>query len=326
MRKQELIEVLGAHKRPHQWVFDTHFNRLPDAVVKKANVPRLISILKDDSQSVTVRRNAAGALGRIGDRRAIAPLLAALGKGSTRRCAAIALGTMRAIEAADALEAIKTRDRAARWALTQLDLKRTDAEVIETLQTSYTHFIRLTIEKLSPAQRDAVSKALCKRLRRILKREELGDEHIWLVVSLRHLAPPEAAELLTEALRQRIGKQYAGIMVHARRGVAELLPVEAAGLLVDWVSRTTDHEAAVTLRKLVKKHGARALEEMGPDVRRLKAWLRNLQGKLESTPERQPKYGQDHGPGTARWRQDIERFIKSLSGVLKAIEKAGSSR
>ena len=40
MTKQQMIDFLAAHKRPHQWVFDTHFNRLPAAVVKKDNVPR----------------------------------------------------------------------------------------------------------------------------------------------------------------------------------------------------------------------------------------------------------------------------------------------
>ena len=320
MTKQEMIEILAEHKRPHQWVFDTHFNRLPDAVVKKANVPRLISILEDDSQSVTVRRNAAGALGRIGDPRALAPLLAALGKGTTRRCAAIALGTMGAVEALEALEALKSRDNAARWALSQLDLERSDEEVIEALRTSYIHFIKPKVEKLSPAQRDAVSKALCKELRGVLKREELGDEHIWLVISIRYLAPPEGAELLTEALRQRIGKQYAGITVHARRGVAQLLPLGAAGLLVDLAARG-DHEAAVTLRKLILKHGPKALEAIGRDVRRLKTKLRTVQRQLETTPHREPKYGQDHGRGTARWRQGTERFAKSLSRTLGAVEK-----
>ena len=321
MTKQEMIEILAEHKRPHQWVFDTHFNRLPDSLVAKANVPRLISVLEDDSQSLTVRRNAAGALGRTGDQRAVAPLLAALSMGSTRRCAAIALGTMRAAEAAEALDALKSKDNAARWALSQLHLDLSDEEVIEALRTSYIHFIKPKTEKLSPEQRDAVSKKLCKELRKILKREELGDEHIWLVVSLRYLAPPGAAELLTEALRQRIGKQYAGITVHARRGVAQLLPLGAAGLLVDIVARGGDHEAAVTLRKLVEKHGTKALEALGPDVQRLKRGLRTVQRQLEKTPHREPKYGQDHGPGTARWRQGVERFAKALSRAVDTIEK-----
>lgn len=322
MTKQEMIGILAAHKRPHQWVFDTHFSRLPAAVVRKASVPRLISILEDNSLPATVRRNAAGTLGRIGDPRAVSPLIRALEKSATRRCAAIALGTMRAVEAADALKAVMTRDRAARWALSQLDLDQSTEQIIEALRTSYVHFIKPKVEKLSSAQRAAASKQLCKRLRKILDREELGDEHIWLVVSMRHLAPPEAPELLTEALRQRIGKKYAGITVHARRGVAELLPVEAAGLLVDLVVRTNDHEAAVTLRKLIKAHAGQALEALGQDVRRLRTRLRTLQRQLENTPERPPKYGQDHGPGTPRWRQGVERFAKALSRVVEAIDKA----
>jgi HEAT repeat protein len=59
-------------------LYDYHFRNLPSAVLGKENVPKLIGILRDKGLPSIVREHAAGALGEIGDKRAVKPLIEAL--------------------------------------------------------------------------------------------------------------------------------------------------------------------------------------------------------------------------------------------------------
>ena len=82
MTREEMIGVLDAYRRPDSPVYDTHFRKLPAALLTERNVPDLIDVVWDESLPLRVRDHAAGALGEIGDPQSIAPLVEAL--ASTR--------------------------------------------------------------------------------------------------------------------------------------------------------------------------------------------------------------------------------------------------
>ena len=96
---QELLDVLSAYRRPDSPNYGLHFVDLPAEVKRKGNVRVLLSILADDGVPPMARQYAAGALGEIGDARAVESLIEALGQSKLRRGAAVALGRMRATEA-----------------------------------------------------------------------------------------------------------------------------------------------------------------------------------------------------------------------------------
>ncbi|MGD8239612.1 MAG: HEAT repeat domain-containing protein, partial [Armatimonadota bacterium] len=141
MTKREMIDVLDAYRRPGSPNYGRHFLGLPSEIVRKRNVRTLLGILGDESLPARVREYAAGALGEIGDRRAVGALIEALGEAGLRRGAAMALGRMKAREAVDALRELAPRVKAAHWALSQVAVPRTVEEAIEDLRTGQLRLI-----------------------------------------------------------------------------------------------------------------------------------------------------------------------------------------
>ncbi|HJN14662.1 MAG TPA: hypothetical protein QGH10_04190, partial [Armatimonadota bacterium] len=66
-----MIRALAAHRRPGSPNYAAHYRSLPEAAVQPARFDDLVSILLDDALANTVRDHAAGALGEVGDTRAV---------------------------------------------------------------------------------------------------------------------------------------------------------------------------------------------------------------------------------------------------------------
>jgi hypothetical protein len=193
-----MTDVLAAYRRPGSPNYGRHFVGLPDEVLQKRNVRALLGILGDESLPARVREYAAGALGEIGDRRAVGALIEALGEAGLRRGAATGLGRMKAREAAEALRELAPRVKAAHWALSQVAVPRTVEEAIEDLRTGQLRLIPRKLGSLPGPLRRKVEAGMVQRFAEALAS---GDDDLrWYVTALMHFEHPDAAALLARTL------------------------------------------------------------------------------------------------------------------------------
>jgi len=291
MTRNEIVAALAVFRRPGHPMFERHFQGLPPAVVRKGNVQRLVSILSDGGLPATVRRNAAGALGETGDARAVKPLIEALRQPATRRCAAIALGRLKARPAAKPLRELMPEDAAAKWALSQLAPPRTVEEIIEDLRSGQIRRIGPKIDTLSEGQAKAVAADVQRRLRQAVVERTLSPEHRWLVTSLQYLAPPDAGDVLTEALRQSIHMTNCCGCTRNRaiRALGAIRPPQAIPALADVICQVDNaaHKqlAAVCIEKIVKARGQPAAALLRTSLASLRRELGRLgQGAASARP------------------------------------------
>lgn len=283
MTKQDMVRILASYRRPDTPVFAYHFRRLPPELLRKGNVRGLLAILRDTSLPPKVRDHAAGALGEIGDKRAVKPLVEALGEARLRRGAAVALGRMKAKQAAAPLKELAPRVNAARWALSELGLARSTEDVVDDLRMGQLRAIGPKIRKLSPQRAKPVSVEVQRRLAKVVGERPLSHQDSWLVTALQFLAPPEASSLVTAALGRAVRLRNCCGCVRNRllRTVGEIRPTQAVPALVDMICRVDNpvHKqlAAVCIEKIVKARDGQATDLLLAQRARLRRELRRLQ-------------------------------------------------
>jgi len=175
MKRKEMIDVLAEYRRPGIAGYDYHFRNLPSAILMRKNVSTLIGVLKDKSLPSIVREHAALALGEIGDKRSVKPLIEALEERRLHRCVAAALGRMKAEEAREALKELAPRSRAAGWALSQLSLGETVEEVIHNLRYGPLQAIHKKMNSLPDALRKKVQEEIVRQFREALSRGDINE-------------------------------------------------------------------------------------------------------------------------------------------------------
>ena len=325
MTRQEMIDVLAEYRRPGSAVYDYHFQKLPSEIVQKRNVSGLLVILGDDALPMRVREHAAGALGEIGDQRAVRPLIEALGQARMRRGAAVALGRMKAREAAEALRELAGRVKAAHWALSQVSSPATVEEALEDLRSGQLRLIGSKVERLSDSQAQAVSQEVLRRLQEVLAAKALCPEDRWSITALQFLAPPEAADALTAALRQSINLEgCCGCTLNrCMRALGAIRPPQAIPALADVVCQTEHprHKqlAVVCIEKILKARGAAAMALLEKERGRLREELARLRDEVAATAAVRPAVPWDHAPGTPLWLAEAERAVKAIGRVLKPV-------
>ncbi|MDH5440456.1 MAG: HEAT repeat domain-containing protein [Candidatus Bathyarchaeota archaeon] len=273
MEREEIIDVLAKYRRPGTPVYDYHFRNLPSAVLEEENVPELICILEDKNLPSIVREHAAGALGEIGDKRAVKPLIEALKERRLHRGVSVALGRMKAEEAMDALQELAPRSTAARWALSQLSLGETVEEVMDNLRYGPLWAIPKKMNSLSDPLRKEVQEEIVRQFREVLSREDMHnpdnrDEDWRLYVTAlstfqHHDAPKLLAETLERAWRQMgslVGlrtKQTCCGCLHNRtlRALKTNPSLDAVPNLVETITNRYQRHALMALKRLRELNG-----------------------------------------------------------------------
>jgi len=327
MTRQKMIDLLAKYRRPGSPMYEHHFQGLPPKIVQKKNVPALLAILRDTHLPARVREHAAGALGEIGQERAVGPLIDALREPRIRRGASVALGRMKAREAADALKDLASRLRAARWALSQLGVGRTVGEVIDDLRSGHLRLIPQKLRSLPECMRQQVAAEVLRQLEQVVSSGSLGPEHRWLVTALQFLGSVDAGDVLTEALRQSIHLKNCCGCVRNRlmRALGAIRPPQAIPALADVVCQVENpvHKqlAAVCIEKTVKARGS----ETGPLLRGQRARLLRVFNRLKravaTTRSPTPLKGLSYAGGRPRWSAAMDRATKAIRRVLKQCER-----
>jgi HEAT repeat protein len=199
-------------------------------------VPELVEHLQEDVNTY-VRSASAEALGRIGDARAIFPLMDALRDSCSfvRRAAAIALGQMQAKEAQGALlNALDDANfyvrRAAINAVGKLDVPDLGAMLIPFLDTPDPRIRRTTVIALRRLNtREAVPKMI-ELLEEYLLAPNQRDLPVvkTLVVALGELEAQEAVHVL-----ERVTRGYVGVRSLTAKALGKIGDPQAAQALID---------------------------------------------------------------------------------------------
>ncbi len=322
MTREAIIDALGSYRRPGSPVYGYHFRRLPREITHKHHVTVLLSILEDQDLPWRVREHAAGALGEIGDPRAVRPLIDALRQPRLRRGAATALGRMRATEAEEQLRDLAPKVNAARWALSQISRPTTTEAILDDLEHGQLRDIGPKVTRLSRIAAGAVSNDLVRRLEEIVTSGSLSHEHRWIVTALQYLAPPGAADIATRALAQAIDLDKCCGCTRNRlmRTLGEIRPVEAIPVLVDVICDVADpvhkHRAAVCVEKILDAHNRQAASLLIERSSRVRGELGRLQAELAETAPVALRTPWDRSKGTSRWANNQRKAIRGISRLL----------
>jgi hypothetical protein len=328
MTKEEMVAVLAKYRRPGSPLYERHFQRLPVEIVDEANVPGLLGVLKDASLPARVREHAAGALGEIGDERAEGALIEALDEALIRRGAAVALGRMKARGAAEALRALAPRVKAARWALSQLEVAGAVGDCIADLQDGHLRLIGPKIESLDPGQAQAVAEELCRQLDGLLAQGSLGPEDRWLLTALQFLAPPRAGGLLTDALEQCARDEDCCDCVRTRlmRALGAIRPPQGIPALVEVICRVPNpiqkQMAVACAEKIIGADPQAALSLLAAQAGRLRRALARLRNEVATTKSVRPDRPWRQPPGSPGWFAAGERAVAAMRRLLGRVERS----
>jgi HEAT repeat protein len=323
MTREAIIDALGSYRRPGSPVYGYHFRRLPREITRKHHVTVLLSILQDQDLPWRVREHAAGALGEIGDSRAVRPLIDALQQPRLRRGAATALGRMRATEAEEQLRDLAPKVNAARWALSQISRPTTIEAILDDLEHGQLRDIGPKVTRLSRMAARTVSNELVRRLEDIVTSGSLSHEHRWIVTALQYLAPPGAAGTATRALAQAIDLDNCCGCTRNRlmRALGEIRPAEAVPVLVDVICDVADpvhkHLAAVCVEKILDEHNGQAASLWVERRSRVRGELERLEAELAETAPVAPRTSWDRSKGTPRWAKSQEKAIRGVRRLLE---------
>jgi HEAT repeat protein len=319
MTRQQIIDTLSKYRRPGSPLYQHHFRRLPSEIVDGENVPVLLDVLRDASLPAKVREHAAGALGEIGDEDAVPALLEALQEPPLQRGVAVALGRMRAKEATDSLATLAPRLEAAAWALSQLGVTATTLDLIEDLRSGHLRLIGPKVANLDPAQAQAVAEAIRQRLEQTLAQGSLTPDDRWMITALQFLAPPQAADLLTEALEHCVQDRTCCDCLRNRlmRALGAIRPPQAIPALVQVICRIPNpiqkQLAVVCIEKIITADEEGAMALLRQRARRLRREVLRLQGQLSTTKPVIPDRPWHYVPGSPGWRAATERAIKAIT-------------
>jgi hypothetical protein len=314
--------MLDAYRRPGTPVFAYHFRRLPEEVLRPQNCERLLGILEDETLSARVRDHAAGVLGQIGCRDAIPSLIAALGSTATRRGAATALGLMKAEEAGDALAELAPKLSVARWAHEEVSACQSVDEAVSRLRDGALRRIKPQVAKLDAEIKPQVSAAVTTLLQAQLDEGYLDHSHRWMITALQWLDPPEAAGVVTQALRLAIETTNCCGCLRKRATwtAAAIGSPEAIPPLVEMILKLRRpqnvQQAAVCIEKLAAKHPARVLPLLRERVDALTSALAELEDEADCAGRVEPATSWDGSTGTPAWSGAMSRATKAVRRVI----------
>lgn len=316
-----LIRVLAAYRRPGSPVYSTHFRRLPAEILDREHVPLLIDILVDGALPAMARDHAAGALGEIGDGRAVEFLVEALASPRTRRGAAVALGRMRALAAREALADLAPKVKVARWALSELGVPDAPDEVIEYLREGPLHEIRHRVARLSATQKSEVERELVRELGETVSGHNLAYGDGWMVTSLRFLNSEEAGPILARALLEVADPdaEAMGLRTRLIRAISALAGAEVIPLLVQFTVAVDNpihkHLAASCIEKITRRDRRRGTQAIRECADQIDAERDTLENALRHTPTvavERPWHRPEGSPG---WTESMKRAIKALENL-----------
>jgi HEAT repeat protein len=243
-----------------------HFRNLPPEVLRRRNAAALRAILRDERLPDRAREHAAGALGQIGDGSSIPHLIAALGSRKLRRGAAVALGLLQAKRASKALESVAEREPAARWALAEIRVPLTAAEVLDELEKGHLRQIPRTLGRLPEALRPKVQARVTALFRSAVAGGGPTADDRWLITALQELAPQRSGALVSRALHHaNEGQQDLCPSVRHRllRAISAILPPRALPPLAETVCEGDNpahvRMALLNIRRIVKARDRRAV-------------------------------------------------------------------
>jgi hypothetical protein len=265
--KNDLILKLEKYKRPGSPIFDDHFKNLPQEIKRKENVPLLISILVDKDLSAKVRRNAAGALGEIGDKSAIDSLISSLSEKQIQQCAAIALGRMKSKESAEKLKELVGKVNAATWAISQFDFKKNVDDAIYELRVGQLRNIPKKLDVLPDHLKKKVENEIIRRFKESISYGDTNEDLRWYVTALTSFKHPDAPHLLSETLKlswQKMGslvglktKKTCCSCLHNRtlRALKMNPSLEAVPNLVESITNQYQRHTLMALKRLHELEG-----------------------------------------------------------------------
>ena len=260
MTRPEMIAVLGSFRRPGSSSYEYHFRGLPSEVRQKRCAGLLLSILRDTGLPSLVRQHAAGALGEIGDRRAVRPLIDSLDETKVRRGAAVALGRMKAKEAAEALRKLASRLEPAAWALSQVSVPTTVAEAIKELLAGQIRAVPHNLRRLPDALRKKVEEEIVRRLREDLHAKAWDLR--WHVTALTAFQHPDAPALLAQTLQRAWKAMGEKVGLRTKRTCCGCLHARTLRALKTNPSRDAVPNLVETVTNRFQRHAASALRRL----------------------------------------------------------------
>ena len=332
MERQEMIDILKKYKRPGSPRYDKHFQKLPDELVQTGHVVELLQILRDESLPVKVRKNAAGALGEIGDPRAIDPLIDCLTNKSMSTCAAIALGRMRARDAADALKAQARKVKAARWAHGELGLTQTVQEAIEDLSNCQLREVPQKLTWYPEGLRKKVEQEIVKQFKKACKKQD--EDLRWYVTAFTTFSHPDLPPLLADtivhswrAMGAEVGadqEQTCCGCVHSRtlRALKRNPTRDAVPHLLDVITSPYQRHAPAAINRLRELKGADLTDKQVADMLKRNAAIAEPIGQHALTQV--IRFAGDYGG--QKTRKQLEELTETYSAGKKAQEIAKAMR
>ena len=322
MDRASLVSLLSGFRRPGSPNHGRHFLHLPAGVAAPENLPLLLDILWDDALPPLVREHAAGALGEIGDPRAVEPLMDALSEKAVQRGVATALGRLKVQEAFAPLQELAARVGAARWALTQLRGSDDPTEVINDLSSGHLRYIRPRLEQLDEARRREVAAEVCRRLGLVVRRGAMDASHCWMITALQYLPASRDIEgVLTDAIHQVVGPEGRAVRPRLLRTLGAIRPPRAIPALIDLIAGL-DHPgnqqvAVACVEKIVEEHGEEALVPVSRGSGILRQVLEDLRSQRATTEALEPEKPWHHPPGSPGWFAEVDRAIMALERLLR---------
>ena len=322
MERPDIIQLLAAYRRPGSPVFARHFARLPPELTQRELVPELIDILADESLPPRVRDHAAGALGEIGDERAVEFLVDALASAKTRRGAAVALGRLRAGAAREPLAGLAARVPTARWALSELGVPDSSEGILADLRDGGLHGLRARVERLDGAQVREAERALLAQLSERMAQATFTHADAWIVSGLQYLRSADAESLLTQALLDIADPDHeaAGLRTRVIRALSALGTTASIAPLVEFFARVDDpiHKdvAANGIEAIARGHGSKGLRSIQAHAGRLKVERQRLAAVLRDTPHVEVERPWHTPPGSPKWAAAVARAIGKLDRLI----------
>lgn len=178
------------------------------------------------------------------------------------------------------------------------------------------------VNRLTPARARAVARHARRQLEQVVADGSLSHDHRWLVTTLQFLAPPEAGEVVTQALKQAITlEDCCGCTLNRLiRTLGAIRPPEAVPALVDVVCQADQprhqHLAAVCTGKIVQARDGDAMALLHDQAPRLRRQLSRLTKQVARTRAVTPEKPWDQPPGSPGWFAAAARAVKAITRLL----------
>jgi hypothetical protein len=194
--------------------------------------------------------------------------------------------------------------------------------ILAALRDGKLRDIGAKVQALNARQKRALSRELQRRLAEAVADRSLSPDHRWLVTALQFLAPPDAAEAVTAALKPATNlKGCCGCTLNRlMRTLGVIRPLQAIPALADVIrdvkNPTHKHLAVVCIEKILEAHDGQARALLRSQATRLRRSLARLQRETATTGAIPPDTPWDQRPGTPNWFNHADRAIKALTRLL----------